>query len=63
MPPAVSLGRSVFGSGVGSGFGSEAAEGEHTATDMSLSTLLLHENHHSYVSLIRYLKILLCVMQ
>ncbi|XP_034239264.1 autophagy-related protein 9A [Thrips palmi] len=49
VPPAVSLGRSVFGSGVGSGFASEAAEGEHIATDMSLSTLLLHEVHHGHL--------------
>lgn len=49
MPPAVSLGASVFGSGFGSGFGTEPAEGELTATDMSLSTLYLHELHHRHV--------------
>lgn len=56
VPPAVSLGRSVFGSGVGSGFASEAVEGEHTVTDMSFSTLLLHDVHHWHVSLMRCLK-------
>ncbi|KAJ1528582.1 hypothetical protein ONE63_006985 [Megalurothrips usitatus] len=49
IPPVVSLGASVFGSGVGSGFGTEPAEGELTATDMSLSTLFLHEVHHKYL--------------
>lgn len=45
----MSLGASVFGSGVGSGFGTEPAEGELTATDMVVSTLYLHELHHRCV--------------
>lgn len=47
----MSLGASVFGPGVSSGFGTEPAEGELAATDMSLSTLLLHDVHHRHVSL------------